>query len=713
MKRIIKICGIIFCIAVCLTFSAYAENVSGNNFTDSEKAAQRDAGFEIWKEVYYAVQNGESYIKIPPGNYRVNNEKVGAFIINGAKNLHIDAEGAVFWSDTNESVFKINNSSGCKINGLTIDYDPIGAIQGTVLSVDEAGKTFDILLDNGCPVPDCEWNKAAADGKMKAIFFDENGEKMIEGQMDYTNSITDKGNGVYAIGLKLNTRFSNSLPDCQKIKAGMRYVSPWRRSTTIELKNSDNMTFEDITVYAASGFAIGENYGEGGNIYRRIKQIRRPGTDRLLASNADGIHSGGVKKGPLIEDCIFSYAGDDLLNIRGFYDVVLEKESGNTFIIGIPEEELNFSPGTELRFFDINNFDKEGSAIVLSVEEYNGETALKAAENIVENMRARGISLNPNLGTSVVPFRCYRVTLSEDVDADIYSIAESKDYCGSGAVVRNNVFDSTVTAGARIRCSDALIENNTFNRCGESAVVIRGERYWLEGGFSDNVIIKNNIISEACCLNPARDNLYSAAISVSASVNFYNSPSAAGNAANIVVIGNKIQKSYGQAALLWDTENVVFDKNIIDNPFYSGSNAEKLDNFGVWIKNCANVQTGSNIYNNVPEGIIKEQKENITESGFAPLLLGAELEADKSDVKGKFRFLSGAASEETVIRARLKDEEGNALAETALKGGASEYDIFDYGMNICFPNYNGNYILSLEAAAGNNILWTKDFNLSD
>lgn len=698
---------------ILLTFSAFAENVSGNNFTDLEKEAQREAGFEVWKQVNKAAKSGESYIRIPPGDYRVNNRIIGAFIIDGAKNLHIDAQGAVFWSDTNESVFKIRNSSGCKINGLTIDYDPIGAIQGTVTAVNNEEKTFDILLDDGCPIPNGEWNSAAESGKMKALFFDESGEKMIEGSMDYTNSITQKADRTYTIGLKWGTRFSGAALENQKIKVGMRYVSPWRRSTTIELKDSDNMTFEDITIYGASGFAIGENYGEGGNTYRRINLIRRPGTDRLLAANADGIHSGGVKKGPLIENCTLSYAGDDLLNIRGFYDVVLEKETENTFIIGVPEERLNFAVGSQLRFFSISDFTPEGSAEVAAIEEYSGETANDAAKNIVQSLKNMGITVNPNLGTSVVPFKCYRVTLSSPIEnADVFSIVDSKDYCGSGAIVRNNVFNTTVTAGARIRNSNAVIENNTFNRCGECAIVVRGERYWMEGGFSENVLIKNNTVTEACCLNPSKDSLYSAAISVSASVDYQNSPQTAGDVKNIAVIGNRISKSYAQAALLWDIDNLVFAQNTVESPFYSSNNAGKFDNYGVWIKNCSGLFANSNIYNNIPDSITAEKKEKVYEDGSKPLIFGAEVKRESAAATGRFKLLSGANSAESCIRASLKNKENKIVAQTALKGGAAAYSFFENNIEICLPNADDEYTLSVEAAEGTNILWKKDFDLS-
>lgn len=714
MKRVIYITVFLFCMLFLLNVSASAPTVSGNDFTDEQKAEQRQQGLDIWKQTYNAVQRGDKYIKIPAGDYRVNGGTgyLGAFTINGAKDLYIDAEGVTFWSETNETVLKITNSSGCTIKGLTIDYDPIGAVQGTIISVDESDKSFDILLDDGCPIPDGKWSDAAADGKMKAIFFDESGSKMVEGVMDYTNSIISKGNGIYTVKLKWNTRFEKGIPSNQKIKEGMRFVSPWRRSSAVDMNYCSDMLFEDITVYAASGFAIGEHYGEGGNTYRRVNLVRRPNTSRLLAANADGIHSGGAAKGPLIENCELSYAGDDLLNIRGFYDIVLKKVSGNTLVIGIPESEVNFKVGSALNFYDIKNFSYKKSAEVVSFEEYSDGETEQTAANIVNILGGMGISVNPNLGTNVVPIKCYKVTFSENVeDIEQYAVADCRDYCGSGAVIRNNRLHNTITAGIRVRSSNTVIADNIFERCGESAVVLRGERYWLEGGFSENVVIKNNVITEAACLNPTKNSMYSAAVSISGNVDYNNSPDAP-NIKNITVSGNRIYKSCAQAILAWNVDGLTLDKNIIDYPFYSESNKSKFDPYAVWINGCTDVYKYGNSTVNVPSDVIGEQSDGSSFADYAaPMIWRADVSGKNAQIDGVFDILTGSNSKNCRITAVLKDENGNIANSFSVKGGAGDFDFYRHMLSVDNVG-GGKYTLSLAAESDGKLLRTYDFNVT-
>lgn len=56
------------------------------------------------------------------------------------------------------------------------------------------------------------------------------------------------------------------------------------------------------------------------------------------------------RRGPLIEQCEFSWAMDDFVNIHGYFHVVLEQLSEDELLIVTPFG-TGLQPGTELTFF--------------------------------------------------------------------------------------------------------------------------------------------------------------------------------------------------------------------------------------------------------------------------------------------------------------------------------------------------------------------------
>lgn len=138
---------------------------------------------------------------------------------------------------------------------------------------------------------------------------------------------------------------ASGAPWCDKAKAsgagGCSTVSGWEPSWqvpnagdfltlsplvgyTYNVANSSQVTTHDLSVFAASNKAITEFDGEGGHIYERVKLIRKPGSDRLLAANSDAFHSSGCRAGPRLSECELSYSGDDYFNVHNTLQVVLE-----------------------------------------------------------------------------------------------------------------------------------------------------------------------------------------------------------------------------------------------------------------------------------------------------------------------------------------------------------------------------------------------------
>lgn len=55
-------------------------------------------------------------------------------------------------------------------------------------------------------------------------------------------------------------------------------------------KNSSGIVAEDVIIYAGGNMGFFEQDGEGGNVYRRVLVVCKPGSQGLMALNADGFH---------------------------------------------------------------------------------------------------------------------------------------------------------------------------------------------------------------------------------------------------------------------------------------------------------------------------------------------------------------------------------------------------------------------------------------
>ena len=306
-------------------------------FSDAEKEAQRAAGTELLGRLRAATAD----VTIPPGDYRFACRQ--ATLIEGLHDLAIDARGVTFWFDRPADQITADcwglqflKCRNVTLRGLTVDYDPLLYMQGRVDAIDFAAGTLDMTVDEGFPVVEFR--------PLQIIFFRANG--------DYIPQPPHFHDGIKIVGdrklrVKIQTkdqlraqsedaRFLEAFEGRCKIGVGDRAVLPFRTGTGFQLEQCARMTLEDVTLYAAPGFSFLESGGEGAHVYRRCKVIRRPGSRRLWAGNADAFHSRAMEKGSRLEACEFSFGGDDFLNFHGFWQLATHRYAANRFAMFPP-----------------------------------------------------------------------------------------------------------------------------------------------------------------------------------------------------------------------------------------------------------------------------------------------------------------------------------------------------------------------------------------
>lgn len=537
---------------------AYPEPMA--SWSEATQEGQREAARKLVADLKAALERGEKRFAIPPGDYRFGPKKPENLRLDGVKDFTLEARGVTFWFEARQRIdaVLVNDSARLTLRGLTVDYDSLGHTQGEVVAIDRAGKAFDIRIDPGFPLPE-EYGWTQSIGSTKAVFYDPQGRQR-DVRMNWLKPLEALGNGVYRCRLTGDYTWD----DGSDFRVGDRLTLPERSMRMAFATNrSEAVTFEEITIYASPHMALTEVGGKGGHIYRRCKVVRRPGTRRLLACNADVFHSIQVERGPTIEECEFSHAGDDLVNIHGFFSVVLEQRSPNEVVI-VQEFGRGFDTGSELEFSRWGTMEPLGAARAVKVTTLEDPVLVEAAKRLPADARAAGSKLRDFHPRNVWP--CL-VQLDRPVEVKKLDLVGCEDRMGRGTIIRNSYFHDGFVRGVLLKCRDALVEGNRIERMGINGVCLSAESYWLEGPYPRNVIVRGNTLVECGTRRDSRTwwNAQLGAISVINHAGKGLSPGT--QARGIRIEGNTIIRPSGPAIFVSNTRDVTIEGNRIEGAF--------------------------------------------------------------------------------------------------------------------------------------------------
>ncbi len=538
----------------------YPEPVA--SWTEAQKEAQRNAARKLVKDVNAAIARGDREFTAAPGDYRFGSPDLKNFPIT-AKDFTLNAYGATFWFNGRIPVdaFQISGCKNFALKGATVDYDPFPYTQGTIVKIDPEAKTYDIKIDPGFPMPD-GWRMG---GNVKAVFFTPDGLKMRRTRLDWVSSLERLDEGLYRA--KCTYGFIFSYKD-DPPQTGDRAVLPDRSMRmAFKLQECEAVTLEGITVYSCPNMVFSEGNGEGGNIYRNCKVVRRPGTKRLIASNADVFHSIKARKGPLIEGCEFSYACDDFVNIHSYFSLVLEAKSKKELIV-VPFYRDDIAEGCSLSFYERKTAKPVAKAKILKAAPLNDPATIRAAKEIPERIKAMGEKAGDFVSGRVYPFL---VELDAEVDAGALDYFSSSERIARGSIVRNNHFHDGFARGVIMRSEDFLIEGNLLERIGCSSIIVFTEQYCWEGPYSKNGLIARNRVIDS---NTRLDGLlwnsgFQGAISVWADAGNQAYGKGIVTHSNIDIAGNEIASPAASAIFVANAKDVKISGNKIERPFSS------------------------------------------------------------------------------------------------------------------------------------------------
>lgn len=532
-------------------------------WTAADKSAARGKSALLYDELTLAIASGATNFVIPRDNYLINSP----FIISGANGVHIDGNGATFWTQTT-GVLNFSDCQNCTVENLILDKLTYPFVQGVVREIiPEDGGYERIIID----LEQGSWPPQTGSTIGRTLC-----RSATTGQY-YSRPC---GYGEYPgetppVGEWHWMRYpwaDNRAPSMQQGDRVAMHAFFDGGEAGLKVYNCGNMHFIDISVYGASGFQVMESgiRSPGNNRYTRLKIIPRPNSTRLAVGPKDGFHSYNQKVGPALIDCEIAATYDDGINIHGFMNVVLQKNASNEYVIA-SEFGRDYEVGTMLTFYEKPTMAELSQARVVGFVPFDpvvGEGLLADAVQYYDDI------YNTPIRATGVSNEFFKVTLDRPVAAHEFDLAVSADYCGAGAHIKNLYMHDGCNRGVLIKSPDAVIENSRFENVFFGGIYAAGSLGPLEADFADNLTIRSNQFSN-CAYNSIRvpGKVWSSfsPITVIASTGPKPVPAYLHIVpnrvfSNLTITGNTIEDSPGIAMFIGNAENATISSNTIIRP---------------------------------------------------------------------------------------------------------------------------------------------------
>lgn len=522
-----------------------------------------DSRFDLGAALAVLPAKAGAVLALPPGEHRLPPE---GWRLQGLRQVIIDGLGATLIATSRHApALQISDCEGLTLRNFQIDYDPLPFTQGVVQKVDPIARTVEVRLYDGYPgLGAVAPPKGGVFTDARLQVFDPKLEQPKVGTPDYGASrLEDAGDRVVRV----------TLPEGQ---LGIDLITPQdlvtissRAAEGVTIRNSRDVILDGITIWSAPNVALLVRSCETGGIFRNVKIIPGPPpagatARRLMSACADGLNISYTRNGPLVEQCEFSYLGDDSINFHGTMVPVLKWLDDRTFLAALPWRNNRFDAMT--RSGDVVRFLEPPSYTVLSQNRIESVTI--AQEPVEPWMNTfSGIWSMLKIRPESVTF--YRVTLQSPVrDIPTGVFGEIPATAAPGFLIRNNYFHDHRARGLRIMSADGGILNNRFARIKGVAISLGPEfAFWRESGWARNITVSgNHILDVAQGLNTQLPSSYTlGAISV------------------------MVRSDPDSVSSFMGNENLVIENNIINGSSVSG----------ISVSNARNVQIANNAISRV------------------------------------------------------------------------------------------------------------------
>lgn len=429
--------------SIVLSVDSFGADPTGS--TDSTSAIQN--------AINTATASGvSSQIVLSAGTYTLTCASANpgsCLTIQNANNLTLKGQGAGLTQfvigNPIMGLLVVSGSSNVTVSGFSLDYSSLPFTQGTIVQTYPDQGSFDVALESGYPSLNSPIFSPANLSTTFGMDFDPQLPQLKAGVQDNFGvlSTVPNPNGTW--------RVTVNLPGLPNVAAGDRFVLPIRGFMEFDFSNTSNITLSNVIVYAGPGMASVWT-GNSGSIVINDFEIRlKPGTDRLLSTDADGIHMADNTVKLTIENCYIGGMADDAINLRSSAFAVTGTDGSSSVQFNTNDGYQQVSFGQTVQIVDPVTQLAKGTARISSLSvQSNGTTSITLNQPI------------PNIAVGDIMF--------------------NEQFAAPNALITGNTF-ANFRGSFRIRSSGAIFINNTIVNPINAFVLISADiaPLWHEG----------------------------------------------------------------------------------------------------------------------------------------------------------------------------------------------------------------------------------------
>lgn len=531
------------------------------------------------------AQINNSVINLPKSTYLLDLSTKGAYTFSGKKNMTINGNGSTIICNKQKQAFTFSGCENLIFSNFHIEYDPPCSTQGTITSMSDDKKTWQITLHDGYP------SDSAYIMNDKAQVYSQNTLELVKNNGDnYAVVLSNFSGKTFNL-----TVFSVNTP----VQIGDYVVLEYGKSSYaahgIILNGCKSVVMDSIVMYDSNCFSFYETDCER-TVYNNCVITRKPYDARytiqpLRAGVADGIHSKFAKVGPVIQNCRIQYNGDDCIAINGrFYPVyATDSLNRNVSLLSTSTSVSDFKMGVGDTILCVNNDGSiRGKTIVKSVAKASTPSA-----DLITNCYSKLGSTTDQWSAGIV------INVSDWISGcDVGDVFYSNNRIGRGFKVLNNQVGHNRSRGILIKSSDGVISGNTVEASAMGAIVLSPEFYWMEAGCPNNVEICYNRIKGCMYGQSNSGNFQAGALSVVALAPNGNNYAPNGCVNSISIHDDTIIGCPRPTVVLSSINGIKMYNNLISGDLTikrsNGSSLGVKNNVDLWTKNISNLTTGMN-----------------------------------------------------------------------------------------------------------------------
>lgn len=431
--------------------------------------------------VNYASKNHIPIVTADRGSYYflTQNSAYQHVFLNAITNVTVDLQYSdLYFAHGNIIGIQTVDCVNLTLRNFTVDYLQLPFTQLTVTGVNAATKTVSFRQLGNYALPST-FNAVAVPANYVDngyfLFAFRNGQELrTTGRMGVTAPFND-------ISIQVTSTYPWSQPsNIASIQPGDTLVLTYRAGVGAILAHaSTGFTLQNVSIYASGFIGIDSSFGSALTI-DHVQVIPRPGTDRLIATNADGIHLSWAGVNNVVSNNTVRRGCDDAIAIDGQWYAIVNAPNDGPNVQVKRNSNAPLAIGVSFDFINYNNATVVGTAKIVAENPMPNQQTGLTGELVTLTLDHTIAGLQANFG----------VTPSDP------------QLRGAGTVISGNLVQEEVfvrgiyPAGVQ---NVTVTDNMTEMTNGPGILVEQDEglTYSYKTGPNSGIIIKNNIVDHA------------------------------------------------------------------------------------------------------------------------------------------------------------------------------------------------------------------------